>query len=115
MQPTSVRAVITGGVSGLGLAVARRLVADGGKVALLGIPSGDVRIDWNDVIFKMLTIKGIYGREMFETWHKMIAMVQSGLDLKPIITHHFSVDDYQKAFETMATGQSGKVILEWDK
>jgi threonine 3-dehydrogenase len=64
-------------------------------------------------VFKGLTIKGIYGREMFETWHKMIAMVQSGLDLKPMITHHFPIDDYQKGFEVMASGQSGKVILEW--
>ena len=86
-----------------------------GKIALLGIPPGDMSIDWGSFIFKGLTIKGIYGREMFETWHKMIAMVQSGLDLKPIITHHFPVDDFQKAFETMASGQSGKVILEWDK
>ncbi len=84
-----------------------------GKIALLGIPPGDMSIDWGTFIFKGLTLKGIYGREMFETWHKMIAMVQSGLDLKPIITHHFPVDDFQKAFDIMASGQSGKVILDW--
>jgi threonine 3-dehydrogenase len=84
-----------------------------GKIALLGIPPGDMSIDWGTFIFKGLTLKGIYGREMFETWHKMIGMVQSGLDLRPIITHHFPVDQFEKAFETMASGQAGKVILEW--
>lgn len=86
-----------------------------GKIALLGIPPGDMSIDWGKFIFKGLTLKGIYGREMFETWHKMIAMVQSGLNLKPLITHHFPVDDFEKAFEIMASGQSGKIILDWDK
>ena len=86
-----------------------------GKIALLGIPPGDMGLDWGQFIFKGLTLKGIYGREMFETWYKMQAMVQSGLDLKPMITHHFAVDDFQTAFETMASGQSGKVILEWTK
>jgi len=85
----------------------------GGKIAMLGIPPGEVGIDWGKFIFKGLTLKGIYGREMFETWYKMIALVQSGLDLKPLITHHFPVDDYQTAFETMASGQSGKVVLDW--
>lgn len=85
----------------------------GGKVALLGIPSADTTIDWNQVIFKGLVIKGIYGREMFETWYKMAAMLQSGLDVSPIITHRFPVDDFQKGFEIMASGQSGKVILDW--
>ena len=85
-----------------------------GKIALLGIPPGETGIDWGRFIFKGLTLKGIYGREMFETWHKMIAMVQSGLDLAPIITHHFPAADFQKAFDVMASGQSGKVILEWD-
>jgi threonine 3-dehydrogenase len=84
-----------------------------GKIALLGIPPGDMSIDWGTFIFKGLTLKGIYGREMFETWHKMIAMVQSGLDLKPVITHHFPADDFQTAFDIMASGQSGKVILDW--
>ncbi|MBI3441093.1 MAG: L-threonine 3-dehydrogenase [Proteobacteria bacterium] len=84
-----------------------------GKIAQLGIPPGEMSIDWSQLIFKGLTLKGIYGREVFETWHKMIAMVQSGLNLKPVITHHFPIDDFQKAFETMASGQSGKVILDW--
>lgn len=85
----------------------------GGRVALLGIPPHEMAIDWNHVIFKGLHIKGIYGREMYETWYKMIAMLQSGLNISPVITHHFPVEDYQKAFEVMASGQSGKVILEW--
>lgn len=86
----------------------------GGKVALLGIPGSGVTIDWNNVIFKGLIIKGIYGREMFETWYKMVAILQSGLDLTPILTHRFSIDDYEKGFQTMISGQSGKVILDWD-
>lgn len=85
----------------------------GGKVAMLGIPPQDVSVDWNQVIFKGLVIKGIYGREMFETWYKMASLLQSGLDLSPIITHSFSVDDFQKGFDTMGSGQSGKVILDW--
>jgi threonine 3-dehydrogenase len=85
----------------------------GGRVALLGIPPSDVAIDWNEVIFKGLVIKGIYGREMFETWYKMSAMLQSGLDISPIITHRFAIEDYQRAFETMNSGRSGKVILDW--
>lgn len=86
---------------------------NGGKVAMLGIPPKDVSIDWNEVIFKGLTIKGIYGREMFETWYKMASLIQSGLDLTPIITHQFNVDDFQQGFEKMGSGQSGKVILNW--
>lgn len=86
----------------------------GGKISLLGIPSNNTTIDWNDVIFKGLTIKGIYGREMFETWYKMTSVIQSGLDLTPVITHRYKVGDYEEAFETMASGTSGKVILEWD-
>lgn len=85
----------------------------GGHVAMLGIPPHDMSIDWNNVIFKGLVIKGIYGREMFETWYKMIAMLQSGLDISSVMTHHFPVDDYQEAFEIMASGQSGKIILDW--
>ena len=85
----------------------------GGKVALLGIPPANTAIDWNQVIFKGLEIKGIYGREMFETWYKMVAMLQSGLDLSPIITHRFPVDQYQAAFAAMLSGSSGKVILDW--
>lgn len=83
------------------------------QIALLGIPPKETVIDWNQVIFKGLVIKGVYGREMFETWYKMIAMLQNGLDVSPVITHHFSVADYQQAFEIMASGQSGKVILDW--
>ena len=85
----------------------------GGKVALLGIPPANTAIDWNQVIFKGLEIKGIYGREMFETWYKMVAMLQSGLDLSPIITHRFPVDHYQAAFAAMLSGSSGKIILDW--
>ena len=85
----------------------------GGHIALLGIPPSETAIDWNQVIFKGLVIKGIYGREMYETWYKMIAMLQSGLDVSPVMTHHFPVADYEQAFELMASGQSGKVILDW--
>jgi threonine 3-dehydrogenase len=84
----------------------------GGKIAMLGIPEREIAIDWNLVIFNMLTIKGIYGREMYETWYKMTVMLQSGLDIKPVITHRFHYRDYQKGFEAMLTGQTGKVILE---
>jgi len=85
----------------------------GGRIALLGIPPGDMAIDWQQVIFKGLFIKGVYGREMFETWYKMAALVQSGLDLTPLITHHFAIDDFQQGFDVMRSGQSGKVILDW--
>jgi len=86
----------------------------GGKIAMLGIPPEDMAIDWNQVIFKGLVIKGIYGREMFETWYKMAALIQSGLDLSPMITHHFPVDQFEAGFQTMISGQSGKVILDWN-
>ncbi|VEB03736.1 L-threonine 3-dehydrogenase [Klebsiella pneumoniae] len=79
-----------------------------------GIPPSDMSIDWTKVIFKGLFIKGIYGREMFETWYKMAALIQSGLDLSPIITHRFGIDDFQKGFDAMRSGQSGKVVLSWD-
>lgn len=85
----------------------------GGKIALLGILPDQTAINWTEIIFKGLFVKGIYGREMFETWYKMIAMLQSGLNIKPVITHHYAVDDYQEAFEVMASGQSGKIILSW--
>ena len=85
----------------------------GGKVAMLGIPPPDTAIDWTKVIFKGLTIKGIYGREMFETWYKMIALLQAGLDLTPMITHRFDVKDYLEGFRTMGSGKSGKVVLNW--
>ncbi len=90
-----------------------RAMNHGGNIALLGIPPQETAVDWNQVIFKGLVIKGIYGREMFETWYKMIAMLQSGLDISPVITHHFPIDSFQDAFEIMASGQSGKVILDW--
>ncbi|QGY31041.1 L-threonine 3-dehydrogenase [Pantoea cypripedii] len=86
----------------------------GGRIALLGIPPGEMAIDWNQVIFKGLFIKGIYGREMFETWYKMAALIQSGLDLTPIITHRFPIDEFQQGFDEMRSGHSGKVILSWD-
>ncbi|WP_205627171.1 L-threonine 3-dehydrogenase [Sandaracinus amylolyticus] len=85
----------------------------GGRVAILGIPPGDTSIDWNQVIFKGLVMKGIYGREMFETWYKMIAMLQSGLDVTPVLTHRYRVDEYQEAFEIMRSGRSGKIVLDW--
>ena len=85
----------------------------GGKVALLGIPTEDVTLDLNKVIFKGLTMKGIYGREMFETWYKMIALLQEGLDLSPLVTHRLSIDRFQEGFEVMRSGKSGKVVLDW--
>ncbi|WP_438993019.1 L-threonine 3-dehydrogenase [Pseudemcibacter sp.] len=85
----------------------------GGKIALLGILPDETPIDWNQVIFKGLEIKGIYGRRMFETWYKMIAMLESGLDLSPVMTHQYKIDDYEEAFEIMRSGKSGKVILDW--
>lgn len=86
----------------------------GGRVALLGIPPGDTAIDWNEVIFKGLVLKGIYGREMFETWYKMASMLKSGLDVSPILTHRYSADDFETGFQTMRSGQSGKVVLNWE-
>ena len=88
-------------------------MAHGGKIAMLGIPSEDIAIDWNKVVFNMLTIKGIYGREMYETWYKMTVMLQGGLDISPVITHRWHARDYEKGFEVMRSGQSGKVILDW--
>src|SRR6266571_5140019 len=85
----------------------------GGKIAMLGIPSEPMSIDWNKVVFNMLTIKGIYGREMYETWYKMTVMLQSGLDIKPVITHRFHYTDFEKAFQVITSGKSGKVILDW--
>jgi threonine 3-dehydrogenase len=86
---------------------------NGGKIAILGIAPTGFEIDWNKVIFKMLNLKGIYGREMFETWYKMIAFVQGGLDLSPIITHRLPIDDFQSGFDAMRSGSSGKVVLSW--
>ena len=85
----------------------------GGKIAMLGIPEKEMAIDWKTVVFNMLTVKGIYGREMYETWYKMTVMLQGGLDLNPVITHRFHYSEYEEGFATMLSGQSGKVILNW--
>ncbi|MBY6015750.1 L-threonine 3-dehydrogenase [Qipengyuania gaetbuli] len=89
-------------------------MAHGGKIAILGLPAGDVRIDWHKVIFNMLTLKGVYGREIFETWYKMQVFVQSGLDLSPIITHRLPADDFEQGFEAMLSGEACKVVLNWE-
>jgi threonine 3-dehydrogenase len=85
----------------------------GGKIAMLGIPSEQIQIDWNTVVFNMLTIKGIYGREMYETWYKMTVMLQSGLDITPVITHRMPFTEFRDGFEAMRSGNCGKVILNW--
>jgi threonine 3-dehydrogenase len=85
----------------------------GGRIAMLGIPSGEMAIDWNTVVFNMITIKGIYGREMYETWYMMTAMLQSGLDISPVITHRLDYTEFQKGFEIMSSGDCGKVVLRW--
>jgi threonine 3-dehydrogenase len=87
---------------------------NGGKIAFLGIPPEDFAINWHQVIFKCLTIKGVYGREMFETWYKMINLLESGLDVSQVITHHYPAEEFQKAFEAISSGHSGKVILSWE-
>jgi threonine 3-dehydrogenase len=89
-------------------------MAHGGKIAMLGIPSGEMAIDWNKVIFSMLTIKGIYGREMYETWYKMTVMLESGLDIRPIITHRLDYREFRRGFELMREGKCGRVILNWE-
>ena len=86
----------------------------GGRIALLGIPPGKSPVDWSRIVFKALTLKGVYGREIFETWYKMIAMLQNGLDVSPVITHQFGVDDFAKGFAAMKSGNSGKVVLNWN-
>ena len=86
---------------------------NGGDIALLGIPPRQAPIDWNDIVFKGLTLQGIYGRRMFETWYKMLAMLETGLDVSPVITHHFPAEDYAEALDVMRSGACGKVILEW--
>jgi threonine 3-dehydrogenase len=88
-------------------------MAHGGRIALLGIPSGEIALDLEPVIFNMLTVKGIYGREMYETWYQMTVMLESGLDISPVITHRFSHRDFEQAFEVARSGQAGKVILDW--
>tara|TARA_B110000285_G_scaffold229796_1_gene295270 strand:- start:171 stop:1211 length:1041 start_codon:yes stop_codon:yes gene_type:complete len=85
----------------------------GGKIAMLGLPSDKMAIDWSQVIFKGLTIKGIYGREMYDTWYKMASMLQSGLNIEPVLTHRFAAEDFQQGFDAMLSGNSGKVILDW--
>jgi threonine 3-dehydrogenase len=90
-----------------------RTMHHGGSVAMLGIPSEQVAIDWNEVIFKGLTIKGIYGREMFETWYKMASLLQSGLDISPVITHRLPYTSFAQGFEIMGSGRSGKIVLDW--
>ena len=85
----------------------------GGKIAMLGIPNQEIAIDWNKVVFNMLTIKGIYGREMYETWYMMTVMIESGFDITPMITHRFSADEFESGFAAMNSGKSGKVILDW--
>jgi threonine 3-dehydrogenase len=88
-------------------------MSHGAKIAMLGIPAHEMSIDWKQVVFNMLTIKGIYGREMYETWYKMTVMLESGLDIKPVITHRFPWQEYEKGFAAMKSGESGKVILDW--
>jgi len=88
-------------------------MSHGAKIAMLGIPAGEMAIEWKQVIFNMLTVKGIYGREMYETWYKMTVMLESGLDIKPVITHRYSCRDYKKGIAAMHSGDSGKVILDW--
>ena len=102
-------------MSGSGAALNEMIdvMCHGGKIALLGIQKNDTTVDWGKVVFNGLTLKGIYGREIFETWYKMTAMLESGLDISGVITHRFNYMDYQKGFEVMASGNSGKVILEW--
>jgi threonine 3-dehydrogenase len=88
-------------------------MAHGGRLAQLGIPTEDICLDFNQIVFRMLTIRGIYGREMYETWYKMSVMLQSGLDIRPAITHRFSFEDHATAFATARSGESGKVLMDW--
>jgi len=88
-------------------------MAHGGRIALLGILPSMAGVDWDQVIFKGLHLKGIYGREMYETWYKMTAMIKSGLNVLPVLTHRFPIADYEKAFEVMRSGQSGKIVMDW--
>jgi threonine 3-dehydrogenase len=90
-------------------------MSHGGKIAILGIPAKEMPMNWRDVIFNMLTIKGIYGREMYDTWYKMSVMIESGLDISPVITHRFAFEDFQKGFDAMISGQTGKVVLDLTK
>ena len=85
----------------------------GGKIAMLGLPSKPIEVDFGQLVLKAITLKGVYGREMFETWYKMIAMLESGLDVSRIITHRYAADEFQKGFDAMRAGKSGKVVLDW--
>ncbi len=89
-------------------------MAHGGRISMLGIPEKEMPIDWNTVVFNMLTIKGIYGREMYETWYKMSVMIEGGLNISPVVTHRFSADEFQQGFDVMRSGMSGKVVLSWE-
>ncbi len=102
---------MSGNAAALRSAIAN--MAHGGRIAILGIPSGEVSLDFNEIIFKMLTLKGIYGREMYETWYMMTVMLQSGLDIRPAITHRFSFREHEAAFAAARSGDSGKVIMDW--
>ena len=102
---------MSGNAQALGDMIAN--MCHGGKVAMLGIPQRDMTIDWHTVVFNMLTLQGIYGREMYETWYKMTAMIQSGLDIAPVITHRIAWDEYEQGFAVMRDGACGKVILNW--
>jgi threonine 3-dehydrogenase len=88
-------------------------MSHGGKIAVLGIPSKEISMDWRPVIFNMLTIKGIYGREMYETWYKMSVLLEMGVDISPVITHRFAYTDFEQGFEAMVSGRAGKVVLDW--
>lgn len=103
-------------MSGFQIAISSMIstVVHGGRLALLGISPNPVNVNWDEIIFKSLTLQGVYGREMFETWYKMVSMLQSGLNIAPIITHQFHFTEFEKAFELMKSGQCGKVILNWD-
>jgi len=87
----------------------------GGRIAMLGISPGKSAVDWSKIVLKSITIKGVYGREIFETWYKMLAMLQNGLDVSAVITHRFHADDYEAAFAVMKSGSSGKVVLDWNE
>ena len=89
-------------------------MSHGGKIAMLGIPAKNFEIDWRTVIFSMITIKGIYGREMYETWYKMSVMLHSGLDIAPVITHRIGYADFEQGFEIIRDGKSGKVVMDWE-
>jgi threonine 3-dehydrogenase len=102
---------MSGNATALRTAIAT--MAHGGRIAILGIPTEEISLDVNEIVFKMLTLRGIYGREMYETWYKMTVMLQSGLDIGPAITHRFGFRDFEAAFAAARSGDSGKVILDW--